>query len=537
MTKQEFITKFNNKHPDLIDKFDFSNLPNNLNRNIKQIFICKEHGPQLPRRIDAFLFDGVCQTCSKQNRHELIIGRKISIEDFIKKCQYIYVWQEDEPRDKNLYPTGTPKYDYSITKEFRPIPNTRSKFEFDYICPIHGKQTQRVDTHENGHGGCVECGHILSGINQRISGEEFFDVCRKIHVWKENELRDKNLYPTGTPKYDYSNSIYTGYSNYFKAYCPLHNHEFTVLAINHYQGNPGCEYCSNSGTSKLEQELSKYIKSIYFGEIILNKRILDGKEIDVYLPELKIGFEFNGLLWHSEYNNPNKKYHQEKYLSAVNKDIHLINIWEDDWSEKQIIIKSRIKQILNITENKIRASNTYIKQVSIKEEKDFLITNHLQEYINSEICYGLYLKNTDELVSLMSFGKLRFEKQQDNVWELLRFCIKNNTKVYGAASKLFNHFINKFNPKQIISYANCDWSINNEHNVYNQLRFKYSGITVPDYSLVIGKTRHSRQSFTKDKLIKKYNCPESLTEHEFCKQQGWYRIYGTGQLKYIWSSN
>ena len=190
-----------------------------------------------------------------------------------------------------------------------------------------------------------------------------------------------------------------------------------------------------------------------------------------------------------------------------------------------------------------------------------MITNHLQEYKNSSICYGLYhvneLNKTQELVALsdakqpvdivenkqqyqlvalMSFGMIRFGKQQDKTWEMLRFCIKKNTKVYGAASKLFNHFLERLKPNKVISYANCDWSINSESNVYQKLGFKYIRLTEPDYSLLIGKTRSNRQNYTKQLLIKKYNCPEDMTEHEYTLRQGWYRIYGTGNLVYEWNS-
>ena len=40
----------------------------------------------------------------------------------------------------------------------------------------------------------------------------------------------------------------------------------------------------------------EYIKSIYSGCIIKNDRsVLSGKELDIYLPELNIAFEFNGI--------------------------------------------------------------------------------------------------------------------------------------------------------------------------------------------------------------------------------------------------
>jgi hypothetical protein len=43
-----------------------------------------------------------------------------------------------------------------------------------------------------------------------------------------------------------------------------------------------------------------FIKSIYNGKIITNNRkILKGKELDIYLPDEKLAIEFDGIYWHS----------------------------------------------------------------------------------------------------------------------------------------------------------------------------------------------------------------------------------------------
>ena len=58
--------------------------------------------------------------------------------------------------------------------------------------------------------------------------------------------------------------------------------------------------------------LLNFIKNNYNGIIIENDRIiLDGKELDIYLPELKLTFEFNDLKYHSEHYKE-KYYHLNK---------------------------------------------------------------------------------------------------------------------------------------------------------------------------------------------------------------------------------
>jgi len=103
-----------------------------------------------------------------------------------------------------------------------------------------------------------------------------------------------------------------------------------------------CIYCNpiNSHISGKEKKLLEYIKTIYDGEIIQSDRkILEGKEIDIYLPDLKLGFEFNGTYWHSM--KP-EGYHFSKSRKALEKGVRLYHIWEELWDKDEKNIKKGI---------------------------------------------------------------------------------------------------------------------------------------------------------------------------------------------------
>lgn len=106
-------------------------------------------------------------------------------------------------------------------------------------------------------------------------------------------------------------------------------------------------YPENALSSEKEIQLLNFIKQHYDGLIIENDRkILNGRELDIYLPDLNIAFEYNGLYWHSNiYKNDN--YHLNKMLDCLHKDIQLIHIWEDDWLYNSDLIKERIINVLN----------------------------------------------------------------------------------------------------------------------------------------------------------------------------------------------
>lgn len=307
--------------------------------------------------------------------------------------------------------------------------------------------------------------------------------------------------------------------------------DLMTLRTRRYANQNPCTYCNPIGshvfysTSDREQQLYNYIASVYSGTIVQNDRtVLSGKELDIYLPEKKIAFEFDGLYWHNEVSKPNS-YHVNKTDACEKAGIHLIHIFEDDWLYKQDIVKSRIKSILGLTD-KLYARKCELKEVSGKDAAEFLNTNHLQGSVNSRYRYGLY--HDGELVSLMTFGKSRFD---DNI-EMHRFCNKRDTTVVGSASRLFKHFM-KTHPEinTVESFADRCWSTG---NLYEKIGFVKAGVTKPAYYYVIDNLRHNRMEFQKHKLVKEGFDPD-MTEHEIMLSREIYRIYDCGNIKYIYT--
>ena len=129
--------------------------------------------------------------------------------------------------------------------------------------------------------------------------------------------------------------------------------------------------------------LFKLIREIYDGEIIQSYKI-DMKEIDIYLPMLKIGFEFNGLRWHSELFKEDD-YHIKKTTLCKKNNIRLIHIFEDDFDNKIDIIKSIIKNLIGDS-IKIYARKTQLKVVEDNKinqivTKKILETNNFKSTI------------------------------------------------------------------------------------------------------------------------------------------------------------
>lgn len=287
-------------------------------------------------------------------------------------------------------------------------------------------------------------------------------------------------------------------------------------------------------SSNGEETLYNYIQSIVDTKCLRNKRkIIKNFEIDIYLPDYKIGIELDGLYWHSDVYK-NKDYHLNKTEVCEVQGIQLLHVFEDEWMLKREIVKSIIKSKLGLIDTKLFARKCEIREINDNQlVRNFLETNHLQGFVGSNVKIGLFHNN--ELVSLMTFGKKRLSMGNktvvDGEYEMLRFCNKLNTQVIGGASKLLKHFVINYQPKSILTFADRRYS---NGDLYKQLGFEHIGNTKPNYWYFTNNSliRHYRFGFRKDVLVKE-GCDSTKTEHEIMSERGYLKIYDCGNMKFL----
>lgn len=312
-----------------------------------------------------------------------------------------------------------------------------------------------------------------------------------------------------------------GYTNYIKhEVCGEVFEIQTQLIRKRIKNNQEiCMVCNQYIPSYFEKNLLNYIKDLN-SNVISNYRE-GGLEIDIYLPELKLGFEYNGLYWHSELFK-DKNYHLDKTNMFKKLGIKIYHIWEDDWKYKNEIIKSIISSKIDKTTNKIYARKCEIVEIDNKTSKKFLNENHLQGFCVSK--YRIGLKYDNKLVSLITLGKKRVGKSEKNEYEILRFCNLNNHSVIGGFSKLLKNFINEHKPSKISTYADSSIS---EGELYLKNGFHYKYQTKPNYFYFKNSQRINRFNFSKKKLIEN-GFDKKKTEKEIMADDGYLRIYDCG---------
>jgi hypothetical protein len=315
--------------------------------------------------------------------------------------------------------------------------------------------------------------------------------------------------------------------------CNKCNHEFYDKLSD---GNiPRCHHCfpTKSYSSYIEKEIQEFIEkyiNIERNKRFWNKDTKSLVEVDIFIKEKNIGIELDGLYWHSEIaGKKDKNYHINKNKFFEKQNIKIFHIFDIEWITKKEIVKSLLLSKLNIYNEKFRASKLFINAVDSNIEKEFLNNNHLQGYISSKICLGLFTKN-NELLSLISLGKPRYNKNYE--WELLRFVNKKNTKIYGGFSKLLKGFELFIKPNSLITYADRRISYG---EVYNNNGFILDNISDTNYYYTYNyNTLESRIKYQKHKLkniLKIYD--KNITEWQNMQNNKFDRIWDCGNLVFI----
>ena len=296
-------------------------------------------------------------------------------------------------------------------------------------------------------------------------------------------------------------------------------------------------------TSKGETEIKEFIESLGFivskGK---NRKLLDGKEIDLIIEGTNICIEYDGLYYHTEKMGKTSTYHLNKTIDCNQIGYKLYHIYEDEWKTNEMLVKSKLKHLLKVNDGiKIGGRNVVIKKINTEDKTHFLKNNHIQGTDKTKISYGAY--HNDVLVGVMTFNEKRnMTKNSDGEFELSRYATKQNYMIMGLASKMLKQFITDYNPKTVISFADRRWTIDGDNNLYTNLGFSLVSITKPTYyyynSKISRYKRFHKFGFGKNNLKKRFpNLDYTKTEKELTEELGYDRIWDCGLFKYKLSIN
>lgn len=288
--------------------------------------------------------------------------------------------------------------------------------------------------------------------------------------------------------------------------------------------------------SAAELEIIEAIKNKNI-ECGLNRKILNGKEIDIFIPNLNIGFEHDGLFYHSEFGGKkDKNYHISKTKECLDKGVELYHIFEDDYINHKYLVLNKIMHLLhkNVDLPKIMGRKCVIEEIDSNAAKKFIEQYSLKDFFPSDIYLGSFYM--DKLIAVMAVSQMsEFEYKIDELTSDYHY------NMQGVCGKIFSYFIKHSNAKKVIALVDRRWKPKHENCVFEKLGFKFDSYTEPDYSYFISSFKRTKlvnkKELTKELLDKVFNIKKTLSPLELFQKAKIDRIWDCGSIKYIWKKD
>ena len=188
-----------------------------------------------------------------------------------------------------------------------------------------------------------------------------------------------------------------------------HSYQSTINSRTNQSGKTGCPYCTHQSS---EPEIRILSELMYFFKKVNSRYKIDGREIDIFLPDYKIGIEFDGSYWHR--NKESKDLEKNSFLKSHN--IYLIRVRQfplkplnenDIQVGKATIIKKDLDEILKqcipFVDTKIKEKiNNYFTQSFFVNED---LYNKYRSYLPSPFPEKSLLNTHPEICDEWDFDK------------------------------------------------------------------------------------------------------------------------------------
>lgn len=211
--------------------------------------------------------------------------------------------------------------------------HAHSEKSFWWLCKACGYEWRAKVSNRNNAWSASGCGRC-SG-RRIIVGETDLSTVNPLAASQWHPTKNGELTPTEV----------SGQSNRSAWWLCEAGHEWRATIYSRMRA--GCRKCSaGKHASKGEREVWELLKELGFDPEHSNRTAIVPLEIDLYIPELRIGIEYNGMYWHSEEVRHDPRAHEAKWAKAKAAGIRLIQIWELDWQESREEVREYLKETL-----------------------------------------------------------------------------------------------------------------------------------------------------------------------------------------------
>jgi hypothetical protein len=278
-----------------------------------------------------------------------------------------------------------------------------------------------------------------------------------------------------------------------------------------------CETCHPVTASQWQIEVESWIKDLGIQTRRGDRTVIAPKEIDIFVPEKNLGIECHGLYFHSEAKTGcDPKAHSIKANLADAAGVRLLQIFQDEWQDRQEIVKGMILSRLGLFKYHAGARQCKIVEVDAHTQRQFFERSHLSGYAVAKIAWGLEHKG--EIVACMSLRAPRQKKW--NEWlEISRFAIAPGWNIPGGLSRISSvayKYAVESEKQGLMTYV--DRRVGKGEG-YLKSGFVEVGSTGPDYWYSDLRSRFDRF---------KFRARDGKSERQIASESRVFRIWGAG---------
>lgn len=361
----------------------------------------------------------------------------------------------------------------------------------------------------------------MSGDGNHFFGHRHSDIT-KARISISKKLGDDTL----ESRIDRRNNefdLITPVTDYFSRQCQYlqfkcrscgHVQEKTLQA---FERGSLCENCHPMSASQWQLEVEKWIVDLGLETRRGDRTVIGPKEIDIMIPQKNFGIECHGLYFHSDAKEGNDpKSHSLKAELAERAGIRLLQIFFDEWRDRNEIVKGMIRSRVGVADNIVGARKCEIVELSARDQRIFFEKSHLAGYSPARMAWGL--KYEGEIVACLSVRSPRQEKWRDR-FEISRFASSPGWCVQGGLSRLSRRAL-EWSQEQgkagLMTYV--DRRVGTGDG-YRSAGFVQVGITGPDYWYTDFRSRLDRF---------KFRARDGKSERQVACEAKVFKIWGAG---------
>jgi G:T-mismatch repair DNA endonuclease (very short patch repair protein) len=322
-------------------------------------------------------------------------------------------------------------------------------------------------------------------------------------------------FPSGGPK-PLNDIVHPSKKTLFKCWLCGRNYETVPLDV--MRGYSLSCGCASGKISKPNVELHSWLSALGANPTL--EHSVGNFRYDVGISEKRVAIEIQGLRWHSMDGAVRRD--KKKFDNLLKHGWEGLFIFEDEWSQKQDVIKSMIMNRLKMSKQSavLRPSKCEFREIDAKQANDFYNKYHYIGACDNAYNFGAF--HGERLLACSSFRRPSRQTICQE-FEVSRMASVFDVRIYGVWSVFFQLFRKQKNPKSLVTYSDDRLFTG---TVYERMGFKKDGKVKPDYYWVFNNKR-----LHKSVLRKPQNC--DVSERVLRTEQGYRQIWDFGKTRWV----